>query len=259
MGNAGAKCVRCLARASCHTCCDPELEAGVKGKDFSLDGQRFRAKAVDVYDGDTIRVQFRLSGTLYQMKARMAGYDSPEMKPSRSAPHREEEKKAAIAARDALYERIGGQMIYIHCGGFDKYGRLLVTVRKPCGFLGLKDGFNINQWMVAEKHGVPYDGGTKKPFVSEEHEHEHEHAEHEHAEHEHAEREEARSSDHAIVNPKAHAARVSATSAAEKPPIIGAVDHPPEPAKNCERPLILRLQAPSVRVERPSGGANGQC
>jgi endonuclease YncB( thermonuclease family) len=264
MGNAGARCAAC---ASCYTCCDPELEAGAKGKDFTLEGRRFRAKVVEVYDGDTLRVKFRLHGKILQMKVRMAGYDSPEMKPLRSAPHREEEKKAAIAARDALFERIGDQMVYIHCGGFDKYGRLLATVRKPCGFLGLKDGFDINKWMIAEKHGVPYDGGTKKPFIPEGHE-------------EPAEHERAHSSSRAIVNPRVRAARIGNSAShssalpkgatADKPaakaiadshesvaggalPTISEVEHTAELAKKTRKtPDAEMIGAEYIQVDQPS-------
>lgn len=214
--------VRCLACGTCYTCADPELESGIKGKDFNLEGLRFRAKVVDVYDGDTVTIQFRHGGKICQMKARMAGYDSPEMKPKRDAPHREEEKRAAIVARDALRGIIGDQMVYIHCGEFDKYGRLLVTIFKPCGFLGLKDGHNINEWMMTEKHGVPYGGGTKKEFVPEhaaveDHEDDHLSLHHVFADSGDGVTPVAGSgSARAIVNPAGHAARKAAAQIAKE-------------------------------------------
>jgi endonuclease YncB( thermonuclease family) len=250
MGNMWAKCVGCLACTTCYTCGDPELNVAMQTADFSLEGQRFRAKVVSVYDGDTIRVKFRLGGKLYQMRARMAGYDSPEMKPLKTAPYRDEEKKAAVAARDALIDRIGGQMVHIHCGGFDKYGRLLITVYKPCGFLGLKDGFNINEWMIVEKYGVPYDGGTKKQFAPEEHE--------EHAGPQQYEPSagEMRDSGHAIVNPKAHAVRTGGSGhssaaivkriTADKPAATATATDAHEPAVGGTQPVQSTLMAAPV-------------
>ena len=88
----------------------------------------------------------------------MAGYDSPEMRPARSNPNRELEKKAAMAARDALAEKVQGGLVYIECGEFDKWGRVLITVYLR------ENGENVNEWMLAGGHGVPYDGGTKAPF-----------------------------------------------------------------------------------------------
>ena len=155
--------LRCLACMTCYKCCDPELAAAVRTKDFTLAGRHYTAKVVDIYDGDTIRVKFRLDGQLHQMVSRMDGYDSPEMKPSKASPHRDEEKKAAVAARDALRQLIGDKIVAIQCGGFDKYGRLLTTVFVRGGGGEMT---NVNEWMVRNKYGVPYGGGTKIGFAA---------------------------------------------------------------------------------------------
>lgn len=141
---------------------EEKLAAATCGKDFSFAGRRFLAKIVDYYDGDTVRVVFLYGGQLVQYKARMAGYDSPEMKPLKSKPNREAEKAAAVAARVALIDKVGDALVYLECGEFDKYGRLLVTVylRDGCD-----NGENVNAWMIAHGHGVPYDGGKKTPFT----------------------------------------------------------------------------------------------
>jgi endonuclease YncB( thermonuclease family) len=137
------------------------LAQSTLGKDFSFAGRRFLAKVVDVYDGDTVRVCFFYRGELVQYRARMAGYDSPEMKPPKADPNREAEKAAAVAARAALAEKAGGKLVYIECGEFDKYGRLLITAFAQAG---ARNGENINAWMLACGHGVPYDGGRKPPY-----------------------------------------------------------------------------------------------
>lgn len=145
---------------------DLELYAAEREADFSFEGQRFLAKIVDVYDGDTVRVTFRYAGKLTQYRARMAGYDSPEMRPPKTKPGRDEEVKAAHRAKDALISKLGDRIVYIGCGPFDKYGRLLVTVYARAGPGLTENGENVNQWMIANGHGVPYDGGTKIGFVA---------------------------------------------------------------------------------------------
>ena len=63
--------------------------------DFSLEGKIKICKVVNIYDGDTCKVVFDLKGTIYRWNVRMAGYDSPEMRPSKSNPNRDAEKIAA--------------------------------------------------------------------------------------------------------------------------------------------------------------------
>jgi len=142
---------------------DDELLRAALADDFSFDGQRFLAKVVDVYDGDTLRVTFRYGGRLVQYRARMAGYDSPEMKPPRSKPNRENEIAAARAAKAALERRVRDRLVTVACGPFDKYGRILVTIYDSAA-AGGENGENINEWMVSSGHGVPYEGGSKAPF-----------------------------------------------------------------------------------------------
>ena len=47
---------------------------------FSLNGQIFNAKVVDVYDGDTITCVFKLYGNYYKWKCRISHVDTPEIK-----------------------------------------------------------------------------------------------------------------------------------------------------------------------------------
>jgi endonuclease YncB( thermonuclease family) len=145
---------------------DVALLQATKGEDFSLNGRDFLAKVVDVYDGDTIRVVFRL-GELVQYRARMSGYDSPEMRPPKTQANRDAEVAAARAAKAALIEKLGDHIVFIECGLFDKYGRLLVTVYTRAGPELTERGENVNTWMIAQGYGTPYDGGTKKPFGAE--------------------------------------------------------------------------------------------
>lgn len=138
---------------------DQELLSTAKGELFSFNGYSTSAKIVDIYDGDTVTAAFRFGGKIIQYKVRMDGYDSPEMKPKKTNPKREEEKAAALMAKNALSTKIGGGLVLLKFKEFDKYGRLLADAYTP-------NGEHINAWMIAEGHGYVYEGGTKKAFDS---------------------------------------------------------------------------------------------
>jgi endonuclease YncB( thermonuclease family) len=136
---------------------------------FSFNGLVTYGKAVDFYDGDTFNIIISYYDLLYHFKARMFGYDSPEMKPSLSLENREEVKKNALVAKNRLMELLGSKDYFkVHCHEFDKYGRLLVSVfAKYHDDDDENDGvydFNktVNGQMVREGHGYSYYGGTKK-------------------------------------------------------------------------------------------------
>ena len=128
---------------------------------FSLENKIKLCKVVNVYDGDTCKVVFKLNNELCRWNIRMTGYDTPEMRPPRNQPNREIEIAAAKEAKAFLISKImnGNQLVYIKCGKFDKYGRLLGEI-----YINKNDKKSINQIMVDEGHGYAYDGGTKKQF-----------------------------------------------------------------------------------------------
>lgn len=128
---------------------------------FSLDNTFCECKVVDVYDGDTCKVVFPFSNKMYRWNVRLLGYDTPERRPPKSKENREEEIKAAYAARDFLISKVMNprQIVHIKCGKFDKYGRLLGTL-----FINKDDKISVNDLMIQEGHGYAYDGGTKKSF-----------------------------------------------------------------------------------------------
>ena len=144
---------------------DFELREATKGTNFSFEGMTFRAKVVDVYDGDTLTLVFRYGGKLQQHSCRMLGYDSPEMKPSLKNANREEEKAKAKEAKAYFQELVNfndGGLTFIHIHEFDKYGRLLGTFYKDSSF----SGDSINTIMINSGHGYSYFGGTKEKFTS---------------------------------------------------------------------------------------------
>jgi endonuclease YncB( thermonuclease family) len=129
---------------------------------FSFNGLTFYAMPCHIYDGDTFSVIFEYKGELIKYRCRCTGYDCAEMKPSKSDPNREHEKELAHKAKDRLIELLGkhpSKLIKIECGEFDKYGRLLIT------FYNNIDNKSINQIMIDEGHGKPYEGGTKEKWV----------------------------------------------------------------------------------------------
>lgn len=127
---------------------------------FSLDGCTVKAKAVEVYDGDTFHAIFVLPGTtdlIVKMKCRLDGVDAPEIKPLLKTPNREQVIQKAIAARQRLCQLLtDGQpiaenttLIDLTFKSFDKYGRALVE----CG--------SIREIMIQEGFCKSYHGGAR--------------------------------------------------------------------------------------------------
>jgi endonuclease YncB( thermonuclease family) len=127
---------------------------------FSLEGLWVSCRVISVYDGDSCTVIFKLGKDMAKFKVRMEGYDSPEMRPRLNSPGRDEEKRKAIIAKDALIAKTHNRVIIMCCGKWDKYGRLLGTLYEN------ENKNNINKWMIDSGYGYPYDGGTKKVFKS---------------------------------------------------------------------------------------------
>ena len=130
-----------------------------KTKKFSLEGQTKLCKVVSVYDGDTCNVVFDNNGVINRWNVRMNGYDTPEMRPSKKLPNRDEIKQKAILSRDFLKSLIfnNEQLVYLKCGKFDKYGRLLGDI-----YINEDDKDSVNSLMIKSGHGYEYHGGTKK-------------------------------------------------------------------------------------------------
>ncbi len=131
-----------------------------KTQKFTLEGCIKLCKVVDVYDGDTCRVVFNHNGQINKWNIRMTGYDSPEMRPSKSLPNRDEIKAKAKEAKVYLKSLICNsdeQLVYLKCGEFDKYGRLLGEI-----YVNQNDQESVNQLMIKDGYAYEYHGGTKK-------------------------------------------------------------------------------------------------
>lgn len=140
-------------------CCRHKKLKQFKKEDFELfsfNNYKTLGKIVDVYDGDTFTAVFNFKGNYIMYKFRTYGYDSPEMKPLKTKPNRDEEKKKAVEAREAFKQITNWEhsLVTLHMMKFDKYGRILVKV--------YKNNVDINQWMIDQGHGYPYYGGKKE-------------------------------------------------------------------------------------------------
>lgn len=116
----------------------------------TFDGKKLWAKVMDVYDGDTITVQTRLSKNerIFRYKVRINGIDTPEIRGGTGL-----ETQAAIRARDELKRLICHKMVRLHCHKEEKYGRLLADV-----YVG---SHSVADIMVKKGLAVWYNGGTK--------------------------------------------------------------------------------------------------
>ena len=103
----------------------------------------YKAKIIDVYDGDTVTAMVDLGFLHFQeMKLRLYGIDTPEL--------RGDEKEAGIVVRDLVREMILDKEVEIHSykDKQGKYGRYLANI--------IIDGVDVNQWLVDNGHAKPY-------------------------------------------------------------------------------------------------------
>lgn len=145
-----------------NTCCatprDRELEEAkletIKYEDFTCD-----AKVVKVYDGDTVTLAYRMQGDpnmpIIQENCRIMGIDAPEIKPPLADPNRDEIKRMAVEARDALRDMIFERVCEVHFIKRGKFGRWLVNIDF--------DGQDVAEWLVGHGYAKVYDGKGARP------------------------------------------------------------------------------------------------
>ena len=106
-------------------------------------------KIISVYDGDTITVLIRLNSKFVKWRARLMGFDAPEMR----TPNVEEKQKAE-EAKEFLKTLLSKGIFRLQIHGLDKYGRLLIDP--------LYKGKKICDIMIQNNHGYAYYGGKKE-------------------------------------------------------------------------------------------------
>jgi endonuclease YncB( thermonuclease family) len=127
---------------------------------FSLSGNEYNCKCLNVYDGDTITVALKPFDGLdfYKFNIRLSDIDTPELRTKNK-----KEKEMGLTVRDYLRELILNKIIKIKCGNFDKYGRLLAHIYlMDCTNMNPEN--SINHLLVNKNFAYLYDGGTKKEW-----------------------------------------------------------------------------------------------
>jgi endonuclease YncB( thermonuclease family) len=122
---------------------------------LSFDGRFIECKVVKVYDGDTITVVAPLGNGMYKVKCRLQGIDTPEIRTKDLL-----EKKAGYKSKTWMTEKVLNKCVWLQCGKYDKYGRVLATV-----FLNKDDEQSLNDTMVFDGAAQPYDGGQRQKFI----------------------------------------------------------------------------------------------
>lgn len=139
---------------------------------FGFQGQTKLCKVVKVYDGDSITLAMVVHGDPVLFKCRIEGIDTPEMKPPLADTNRQVQMVLARKARNRLAQLVtdcpvelnaskldisgNTKLINVVCGGFDKYGRLLVTIPFETQ--------SVAQVLIEERLGHVYSGGTKQAW-----------------------------------------------------------------------------------------------
>jgi endonuclease YncB( thermonuclease family) len=124
-------------------------------------------------------------GTFFKFICRLSGIDTPEMKPRKDKPNRDNEILWAKRARAELLKLIcpsndsfdnldikkeeivthlqnNKNIITVRCMEFDKYGRLLVELFSTSSSNDLNSELkSFNQILVEKNMAVGYDGGKK--------------------------------------------------------------------------------------------------
>jgi len=145
--------LRCIRKFSCNNININWTNIDSSVKEFGFDGETKEAKVVSVYDGDTVKVVFPVLRKLYKFNCRLQGVDTPEIRTRDKT-----EKEYGLKVRDLLREKILNKVVTIHCGNFDKYGRLLINIQCK------NDKEKISEWLINNKYAFIYDGGTKKKW-----------------------------------------------------------------------------------------------
>ena len=152
--------------------------------EFSLCGQTLTGRVVEAYDADTCKIVLPVMGSFFKFICRLNGIDTPEMKPRKDKPNRDNEIIWAKKARAELLKLIcqstsqstvfdnldikkeeiinelqnNKNLVTVKCLEFDKYGRLLVELFP---FPVESSSKSFNQILIDKNLAVSYEGGKK--------------------------------------------------------------------------------------------------
>lgn len=128
----------------------------------SYENIRKIVKVLRIIDGDTVDIAMMSDDTqkIFKYRIRLYGIDTPEKKPLKSNPDRDQEIAAAKRSSQAMIDKLqeNNHIVTIRLYKPDKYGRLLGTLYD-------RKGEDINQWMVTHGYATSYFGKTKQTFA----------------------------------------------------------------------------------------------
>ena len=127
----------------------------------------YRAYCTRVVDGDTIEVVIDRGYNNFQMeRLRLAGINTPELRPRKGTEEeREAEKQRALAAKARVEELVAGRELVIRSEKSGNFGRWLATVFLPLDVISrlgrLAEGedtpmLSLNDLLLEEGHAVEY-------------------------------------------------------------------------------------------------------
>lgn len=141
---------------------------------FKLIGLKGYCRILDIYDGDTLTIVLKIFNSQYcKFNVRLSGIDTCEMRSTNN-----ETKNKAKKARNRLFELITGHnfnnfefetkkeikdyfdnnisLVWIECGDFDKYGRLLGKL-----FKNKDQKISFSEILINENLAYEYNGEKK--------------------------------------------------------------------------------------------------
>ena len=129
-----------------------------KVKPFTMQDLHLRCYVSQVYDADTCTLIAPFYGKPFEVKCRLNGIDSAEIRSKNPI-----EQNYALKARDYLKSIILDKIVWVRCGNMDKYGRLLGEI-----YLTQQDMINdtnrISAELISQQYAYVYTGGKKIPF-----------------------------------------------------------------------------------------------
>lgn len=137
-------------------CCLPSFSVPSKAESaraVAYKPQFKQARVVSVYDGDTLTLTVKkwhpFRCRIFSYKARIYGIDCPELRSKN-----EEERKAAVYARDKVTSLVQDKVVDVNVRGYDKYGRVLCDIKQG--------KTSIAEMLLSMGLAVPYFGKTKQ-------------------------------------------------------------------------------------------------
>lgn len=133
---------------------------------FTFKNKIIFGKVIKVYDGDTCQINTYIQNDIFRFNVRLHGYDSPELKSNNLI-----EESYAKVSKKVLNELIMNKIVLLKCFNFDKYGRILCKIYINNNLDNTL--LEVNEYMIQNKLGFPYNGEKKQVFNSDNFSNEH--------------------------------------------------------------------------------------